>query len=391
MAWFITIICLIIFSSVIIYLLTIEYRNRPYIAPEHHGWKKNMPQGGSSPFYTLFLIGDAGAPSILHPDPTLTLLKRKLEEAGEHSGVFFLGDNIYPAGLPEPDDKDFPIAEKRLLAQLRVVEQHKGIKVFISGNHDWKKGKKGGFQTMMRQQEYVENYLNSKEVFLPRNGCPGPFELSISDQLTIIVLNTQWWVHGGHKPRGKREGCVVDNEHEFFVLLEELLFRNRFKRIVVVGHHPLYSFAIHGGRFTMKQHLFPLTSAHKHLYVPLPVAGSLYPIYRRYIGSKEDMSHPLYKRLRRRLIDIFKEYDNLIYAAGHDHNLQYIYKNNQHYIVSGAGSKVDYVQKNSNAVFTHAHKGFFKLSFYEKETWLEVLEPHTLMESGVVAFRKRMF
>ena len=141
----------------------------------------------------------------------------------------------------------------------------------------------------------------------------------------------------------------------------------------------------------MKQHLFPLTDANKKLYVPLPIAGSLYPIYRRYIGSKEDMSHPLYKRLRKRLIDIFKKYDNLIYAAGHDHNLQYIFKHNQHFIVSGAGSKVKHVQKHSDAIFTHAHKGFYNLSFYENETWLEVFEPHKNKEEGHLVFRKKMF
>lgn len=391
MTWIIVIISLLIFSSVFIYILTIEHRKRPYIKLKHHGWKKNFPESASPPFYSLFLIGDAGAPAVLHPDPTLALLKRKLKEAGDASGVFFLGDNIYPTGLPESNEKSFPLAEKRLLAQLDVIEHHKGLKVFISGNHDWKKGRKGGFQTMMRQQYYIENFFNSKEVYLPRNGCPGPYEIQINEKLTFIVLNTQWWVHGGHKPLGKSEGCIVDNEHEFFLLLDDLLTKNRSKRIVVLGHHPLYSFAVHGGHFTMKQHLFPLTDANKKLYVPLPIAGSLYPIYRRYIGSKEDMSHPLYKRLRSRLIDIFKKYDNLIYAAGHDHNLQYIYKNNQHFIVSGAGSKLKYVRKDSKAIFTHAHKGFFKLSFYENETWLEVFEPDKKNEDGLLAFRKKMF
>ncbi|MCR6642196.1 MAG: hypothetical protein NVV82_25240 [Sporocytophaga sp.] len=216
MIWIIVIISLLIFSSVFVYILTIEHRNRPHIKVKYHDWKGNFPESSNPPFYSLFLIGDAGAAAVLHPDPTLTLLKGKLKEAGENSGVFFLGDNIYPTGLPESSDEGFPLAEKRLLAQLQVIEHHNGLKVFVSGNHDWKKGKKGGFQTMMRQQEYVENFLNSKEVYLPRNGCPGPYEILVNDQLTFIVLNTQWWVHGGHKPLGKGEGCLVDNEHEFF-------------------------------------------------------------------------------------------------------------------------------------------------------------------------------
>jgi len=132
---------------------------------------------------------------------------------------------------------------------------------------------------------------------------------------------------------------------------------------------------MHGGKFTVKQHLFPLTAAHKKFYLPLPGAGSIYPLYRRFIGAREDMSHPRYKVLRKNLLRIFKKYSNLIYAAGHDHNLQYFHYKHNHYIVSGAGSKTAFVKKGSKATFTHEHTGFFVLDFYEQETWLRVLEP----------------
>jgi hypothetical protein len=112
-------------------------------------------------------------------------------------------------------------------------------------------------------------------------------------------------------------------------------------------------------------------------------------MYRKYIGSKEDMSHPKYKNMRKRLIDIFDNYDNLIYAAGHDHNLQYIKKDKQHYLVSGAGCKVNHVQAGDGAKFTHAHKGFMRLDFYYNgDVWLEVWEPHHHGEEGELVYRK---
>jgi hypothetical protein len=263
--------------------------------------------------------------------------------------------------------------------------------VFLSGNHDWNKGRKGGYESVRRQQFYVESCFGREDVFLPRNGCPGPIELNLNEDLTGIVINTQWWVHDEDIPLSEKNNCRVQTEHEFFQELEKILERNKGKQIVVLGHHPMYSLAYHGGNFSIKQHLFPLTELHKKLYVPLPFAGSIYPIYRKYIGAKEDMSHPKYRNMRRRLIDIFKKYDDLVYAAGHDHNLQYIRKDNQHYIVSGAGCKVTYVQKGKGALFTHAHKGFVKLNYYyNDEVWLEVWEPEEGNPEGRLAFRKQI-
>jgi hypothetical protein len=375
---------------ILYYIFNRRKRRNPYYVKEEVSWSSLKPEQMQKIAYTVFLIGDAGSPSLINKEPTLSLLQSQLEMASERSSIFFLGDNIYPKGMPKPTDPKHAIAERRLLEQLKTVTNFKGRVVFISGNHDWNKGRKGGFDAVMRQQSYIDAYFGRKDVYLPRDGCPGPVELSVSDFLTIIVINTQWWVHGGKKPIGKADGCSAENEHDFFVQMKALLEKNKQKKILVIGHHPMYSKAYHGGKFDMKQHLFPLTDLNKRMYFPLPILGSIYPMYRKYIGSKEDMSHPKYKNIKKRLTDIFKAYDHLIYAAGHDHNLQYIRKFNQHYIVSGAGCKVTYVQKGSGAHFTHAHKGFFRLDYYEDgDVWLEAWEPSTNKE-GILAYRKEL-
>ena len=76
------------------------------------------------------------------------------------------------------------------------------------------------------------------------------------------------------------------------------------------------------------------------------------------------MSHPRYRRLRKKLKAIFSAYPNLIYASGHEHNLQYICKNNNHFLVSGSGSKTKYViQSGKYLKWGMKCKGFFKLRF----------------------------
>ncbi|HEY8401353.1 MAG TPA: metallophosphoesterase [Cytophagaceae bacterium] len=376
---------------ILYYLYHRKKRKPAFYTKEERNWQFYLPEHSLLPVYSVFLIGDTGAPSIKPLEPTLVLLKSKLVKAGKDSAVFFLGDNIYPKGMPKKNHPFYEKAIERLNAQLSILDNYEGRVCFISGNHDWNKGRPGGLKAVLRQQKYIEQYFGRKDVFLPRNGCPGPVEIPVNDVLTIVVINTQWWVQVGHRPIGAEEGCSIETESEFFTKLEEILDKNKDKRILVCGHHPMYSKAYHGGRFDLREHLFPLTAAHEKLYIPLPLAGSLYPIYRKYIGAREDMAHPRYKQLRSQLICVFRKYENLIYAAGHDHNLQYIRKDNQHYIVSGAGCKVTYVQRGKGAYFTHAHKGFFRLDFYKDGTvWMEVWEPEKGTDLGKLVYRKEL-
>jgi hypothetical protein len=94
----------------------------------------------------------------------------------------------------------------------------------------------------------------------------------------------------------------------------------------------------HGGHFTWKDHLFPLRSAAKWLWIPLPVVGSLYPILRQHGISSQDMSGSANKRMRAALEPALAAHPPLVYASGHDHGLQVITSESARYfLVSGAG------------------------------------------------------
>lgn len=351
-----------------------QFRHRPYYKKTVANWQeKQLPV--AKPIYSVVLIGDTGAVATNGSDPILKLLESWVNQACENSRVIFLGDNVYPVGIPPEDHRHFQRSVERLQVQLDVFKNYAGKVTFLSGNHDWNKGRPDGLNYVSRQELYIREKLVYPEAYLPQNGCPGPVTEQLAPDLLLVVLNTQWWVQHGPRPIGKQYDCNQENPDQVFEDLEKILLENAHQRILVAAHHPLYSNAMHGGKFTVKQHLFPLTAAHKKFYLPLPGAGSFYPLYRRYIGAREDMSHPRYRLMRRRLLRIFKKHQNIIYAAGHDHNLQYFHYLNNHYIVSGAGSKTAFVKKGGKATFTHEHTGFFVLDFYESETWLRVLEP----------------
>lgn len=319
-------------------------------------------QAGNHTSFEVFLIGDTGNLNRHKPDHVLETLKAHWDP-GMPSATVFLGDNVYPRGLP---DKDHPLrhdAECALKMYREALKDYHGKVIFISGNHDWNKGKDDGYEYVLRQEKYLEK-LFDKNVFLPSGGCPGPTEVALGEHICLVLINTQWWMQSGFRPVGQSCGCQVRSEEEFFAILRKILERNKHKKLLVAGHAPVYSYAIHGGRYKLRHHLFPFTIYHKRAFVPLPFIGSILPLYRKFIGAKEDIAHPRYRNLRKRLKEIFAGYPGLIYAAGHEHNLQHITKNQNHFIISGAGSKLKYVLKEGkNLCFGMKAKGFFKIRF----------------------------
>lgn len=336
--------------------------------------------------YSIILIGDTGNPHITSEDPVLGLLKKELDSA---DAVAFLGDLVYPKGIPSRSHPLRKESEKKLTVQLDALKDFNGRIIFLSGNHDWNKGKRDGYEYVLREEKFINQYLEKKDVYLPSGGCPGPVSFYETEYLLIVVINTQWWVQNGFKPIGKAYGCEVENETEFFEKFREVIDKNKNKRILVLGHLPIYSYSVHGGKYLIKHHMFPFTLYKKKAYVPMPLVGSLLPLYRRYFGAKEDIAHPKYARLRKHLKKIFRSHPGLIYAAGHEHNLQYLSKHGNHYIISGSGSKVSYVSPGKHSHYAHAHKGFFKLIFHpDKSVEMLVIETDAYNKDGKLAYKK---
>ncbi|WP_324670696.1 metallophosphoesterase [Hymenobacter sp. GOD-10R] len=367
-----------------------RYRRQPYVAPSLHDWADHQPSPDLALRHRIALVGDIGAVATDGSDPVLNLLQGWLREADAASTVVLLGDNVYPTGLPAEDAPGRAAAEHRLNIQLDTLRNYVGRIVYLSGNHDWNKGRHNGYQYLLRQEAYVKQHLPTA-YYLPANGCPGPSTLQLAENLLLVVINTQWWVQHGPRPLGALHGCTASDSKTPFQQLQKILEQNRHQQIVVAGHHPLYSNALHGGKFTAKQHVFPLTTVYKKAYVPLPIIGSLLPLYRKVVGAEEDMAHPRYRKMRRRLLKVLQQFPNIIYAAGHDHNLQYFHYKNGHYLVSGSGSKTAFVQKGGRATFIHEHKGFFGLDFYQNgEVWLRTLEPTDAVNPSPEVFRQQL-
>src|SRR5690606_1218610 len=124
-------------------------------------------------------------------------------------------------------------AEHTLNQHFEALKDYHGKVVFIAGNHDWNKGRKDGYSYVLRQEKYIQKLFEGRNVFLPSNGCPGPVEIPISEQLTIAAMDTQWWMQRGFRPVGKQYGCRIETEEQFFEELSYILQKNKHKFMLV--------------------------------------------------------------------------------------------------------------------------------------------------------------
>ncbi|MFL5511773.1 MAG: metallophosphoesterase [Gemmatimonadales bacterium] len=271
----------------------------------------------------IYLIGDAGAPRAAG-EPVLEALSRDLAAQRVETVVVFLGDNVYPKGLPAPQDPERAEAERRLRTQLQVVERA-GVKgYFVLGNHDWNRFGKGGWEAALRQGHYIDSVGHGYAMLEPKGGCPGPSIVDIGTRVRLLLLDTQWWLHAAPKPVDPTSSCPADSEQEIVDSLRSAIQNAGVRMTLVAAHHPLASGGPHGGHFGWEDHIFPLRLAVPWLWLPLPFIGSLYPSARQHGVSSQDMSSRAYQRLIAAFRRAFSGRSPDLYAAGHEHNLEVI-------------------------------------------------------------------
>lgn len=346
----------------------------------------------------IWLVGDGG--DIEKGKKSQLDVIRASGLLGANTTVLFLGDNIYPVGLPDSQSRKFEIRRKTLDAQVDLVRNTPAQAYLIPGNHDWMQGKAKGYQQLLHQFNYIQSLQLNNVHFSPESGCPGPIEVSLHEQAVMVIMDTQWWLHQNERP-GENSDCECRNEEEVINKLKDIVYRNRGKLLLFAAHHPFKTYGPHGGYFTLKQHLFPFTELNKNLYIPLPLLGSVYPITRGVFGNIQDTKHPEYKDMVQKIDEVLSGHAYCIRVAGHEHVLQYIRQNNQDYIVSGGGSKTSRVKYGEGTQFADKgpgvailelmSSGSIKLRFYSTEhstplydTTLRVFKPIDIVAEASV-------
>jgi hypothetical protein len=316
----------------------------PFLSPRGYSLlQRAAALGARTPAHRLILIGDAGTAG---NDATLADLGRWSAGLEDDTTVAFLGDNLYPSGLGEDDER----GEGLLLRQLRAT---RAKKIFVPGNHDW-----GDIwldaETLAREERFIDGHTESPAALLPKGGCPGPAletlvapGAGLARGIQLLAIDLDWWLIDADE----RPDCAgIASEADFVQALGGALRANAGSHVVVVAHHPLRTGGPHGGYgrgfFTR----------------PLVTLAGWFGI------AVHDLNASTYRRMIRTLRPALASQPPLVFAAGHDHGLQVIEGRDTAgtLVVSGAGSpsNITTVTAIAGTLFAHAHAGFMVLDFY---------------------------
>lgn len=377
----------IIFTILSVGFLSQAQAQKIFFAPGVDTLLTDSSQDTSKLLYSVYLLGDIKNSDIGLQN--LRLLKHYIDNEGENSTVVILGDIGYPLGLPDSAGKGYEEAVRDLNRVLKTFNDYTGKVFFLPGNHDWARGRTQGWESVKNEEKYIEQHFGRGNVFLPDGGCPGPVEVKLSPDITLIIFDSQWWFQQNIKP-GENDDCGFSKDGEVFIRIEDALRRNQDKKIIFATHHPLFSVGEHGGYFPASYLLFPLLEINNLMYIPLP--GFLYTGYRKYLGNIQDLAHPRYKELTETMLNILSKYPNVIYAAGHEHNMQYYHKDSLHHIISGGGGEASYIARKRKKVdFACQCSGFNKLSFYRNGDVITEFIQDDGTSNGKTVFKKKLY
>jgi len=322
-------------------------------------------QGQDRIVHSLYLIGDTGNDTI--PSDALQLLAFETFN-DTASSVLFLGDNCYPQGLnPNQSARKNAISQRKLSSQYELLVAYRGNVSIIPGNHDWSNGKRSGRKAVQLQADFANAWFKENSivknkdagVFSTSPGLPGPTRISLSEQIDLIALDSQWWLQSNMFNSVEKLPNMNRKQTRKAALLKldsMLAESNRNGHIsIVAAHHPLYS---NGKHVHVNEPMRSIVN-----FTPFQLFGLLG--LNRYFS--QDLPQPRYKRYRKSIVEIIRKYPHVIYVSGHEHAMEYFDINNIRCVVSGSGSKQTQLNRyRYQARFMDDNqRGFFRISLHE--------------------------
>lgn len=158
-----------------------------------------------------------------------------------HAAVH-VGDAFYENGLANVEDPKFQRLFNDHYDRLPVPVY------FMLGNHEYgNSDRAGSVEAVLR---LAEAGASERMVFPSRYYCAG-YDLKDGTTVDVFVLDTS----------------VIASEPEQLRWLAEGLKTSQATRRIVVGHHPLHSYGLHGDQRHLQLLLLPLLEKHADLYV----------------------------------------------------------------------------------------------------------------------------
>lgn len=317
---------------------------------------------------SLFLVGDAGEQDPRQIGAPLDSLSAQASVAPERSLIVFLGDNVYPAGIPAEGAAEWADARRRLAAQINAIPP--GVRgIFLPGNHDWADETAFGLYSIRLQEQMIASMAQGRNIrLIPGNGCPGPVPIDVG-RLRLVALDSQWWLQSFIVKDSSSHCAASTMAAVTAALRNEVRPPGEGRVVLVAAHHPLMTGGAHGG-----------------------YCGVTGP-YRRFGGASQDILSSANRRMRDSISSAFAGHPPLAYVAGHDHNLQVLRggRNVNYILVSGAGSesKTECAVKLRESYYVTQHRaGFMRVDVFRDKGVLLRVYRYPATRHGALAYSR---
>jgi hypothetical protein len=294
-----------------------------------HSHKAQKKQPGE---LVLLFVGGAAGDGFT---PTLKQLQARLESLDAGRTVVVFTGNYAQGELPIDGSPGRAEAERAVQAHVAATQDfaRRGGRIFfLAGHRDFAEG---GMRAVRRLRAFLNHAyreaagLTGDIDVMPRAGCGDLTLLELSDDVGLVLVDSQWWMQDWANDPAANEGCEVATRDELSVELLDAFRAYRSRRLVVASHHPLRSDGELGGAFT----------AHAQLS-PAPVVGSVLSLARAAGLVEQYQNHPRVRSFVDLLLEQAQLNGTYVFASGHDANLQVLQVERQVQLISGTSARV---------------------------------------------------
>lgn len=309
----------------------------------------------------------------------LAAVEKELQkETSEEKHLIFIGDNI------EAKKKDTSSVKQQLDRQIAVMKNKAVSSYMLPGNREWDFN---GIKGLEFIEDYLEKQLQQDDILTPNNGCPLE-SIEISEHIQLITLDSQWFIEDWDKRPGFNDKCDIKSREKLLSELEGELKKNANKFILFAMHHPLFTNGIHGGKFSARDHIFPLGGK-----IPLPVVATLITEIRSQgAPSVQDRFNKQYRALAEAVGPMLSDQKlRVLVVSGHEKNLQFIKEGSIKQIISGSGSDGKPASLGDNGLFSFGGDGFNSIEVFKDGSIWTTFYKVTSEGISEVIFQKKVF
>jgi hypothetical protein len=275
------------------------------------------------PIKSIFITGNTGGTNDQY---ILDLIVKDAEKCKDPT-LLILGNSIPKKSIKVTSVKN------SMRKQLEIISKLKDNAIYTPGNNEWATNGQKGVRDL---EKFIEK--NSKAKFYPGNGDPIS-KKDLTDKVMLITVDSQWYLENWNKNTYINDDSEIKSRSQFFLEFEDFLKKENKIKIVAI-HHPMNT--------QSKQGLIANTGGF----------------------SSQDFQNQQYRSLRKRLMTVARQAENVIFVSGHDKDLQYLNQFGIPQIISGAAGNTHKVKNGAKGEFTLAENGYAKLDFYEDGTVL---------------------